>query len=204
MSAREHYRIYTSWSRRLKARRALEHAARARHVAHPTAESRALLNKRKAQVAEASKVVRRHDPRRTIAFDGVPVFAGLAWVLADARAAGVWHGTLQSADRRRGVAERFGKHSQYWLYMAYWVWHLPNTNPANRPGQSTHELASDSVAYKGPVGRPLTWWKLGLDVSDATGLLVYAQRHGLDLRRPYPHSASEEHHLNFYKSPLQK
>src|SRR5215210_5636570 len=48
---------------------------------------------------------------RTIAFDGTPVFWGLAKALQRARERG-WGGTLDSADRRKGVAERYGKSSQ--------------------------------------------------------------------------------------------
>jgi hypothetical protein len=135
----------------------------------------------------------------TIKYDGTPVFRGLARALSDARRHG-WRGELVSADRRRGVAEHYGKHSQWWLYMAYWVWHLKGANPANAPGRSTHELRSDGVAYTGPVGRPLNWWQLGLDVTNSDQLLRVLRQLGYHARRPY-NTPSEAHHINFTRSP---
>lgn len=139
---------------------------------------------------------------RTVPFDGVPVFRGLALVLHDARKHG-WKGRLNSADRRRGVAEKYGRKSQWWLYMAFWVWKLAGTNPANPPGRSTHELRSDGTAYRGPVGRPLAYWQLGLDVSDAEGLVRVLRKLGYKARRPY-RSPSEAHHLNLYRDPVRR
>lgn len=142
---------------------------------------------------------RRRPLNRTVAFDGTPVFHGHALMLQDARNHG-WKGVVTSADRRRGVAERYGKRSQWWLYMAYWVWRLKGANPANRPGQSTHELRSDGKAYRGPVGRPLAWWQLGIDATHATQLRVELAALGYPVFAPY-HTASEEHHTNLKRSP---
>lgn len=62
--------VRTRWLGRLAARVALEKAARARHIAKPTPESRALLEHRKAQVAYARRVVRRHSrPKFKTALD---------------------------------------------------------------------------------------------------------------------------------------
>jgi hypothetical protein len=138
----------------------------------------------------------------TISYDHTPVFRGLARALSDARKHG-WHGQLVSADRRKGVAEHYGKRSQWWLYMAYWVWHLKGSNPANAPGRSTHELRSDGTAYRGPVGRPLAWWQLGLDCTNSDELLRILLKLGYHVRRPYT-SASEAHHINFTRSPYRR
>lgn len=138
-------------------------------------------------------------PKRTVAYDGTPCFLVHARVLREAREHG-WRGRLNSADRRKGVAEKYGRKSQWWLYMAYWVWRLRGTNPANPPGRSTHELRSDGVAYRGPVGRPLAYWQLGLDVTDSDGLLRVLAKLGYRARRPY-RSRSEWHHVNFTKNP---
>lgn len=141
----------------------------------------------------------------TVTLDGVPMFRGLALMLQDARDHGAKF-TVTSADRRKGVAEKYGKKSQWWLWMAYWVWHLRGANPANKPGQSTHELRSDAIAYRGPVGRPLAWWQLGVDAVDATHAnscesLVYTLRKlGYDAFRAYP-TGSEAHHFNLKRSP---
>ena len=140
----------------------------------------------------------RRRVRKTVAFDGVPVPRGLALVLQDARDHGVRF-RLLSADRRRGVAERFGKMSQAALY-ACWQARRPGCNPANPPGRSTHELRSDGVAYKGPMGRSLYWWQLGLDVDGSQALLEWLLRHGYRAKRPY-NDPREAHHLNFVANP---
>ena len=151
------------------------------------------------RVARRYRAVRRaQHPGRTVGFDGVPVMKGLALVLQEARDAGVKF-RLNSADRRKGVAERYGKLSQAALW-AGWVAHKLGFNPANPPGRSTHELRSDGVAYRGPVGRPLSWWQLGLDIEGAGDLMIFLNRRGYSVRRPY-RSNSERHHLNFTRNP---
>src|SRR5688500_17820446 len=68
------------------------------------------------RVARRYRAVRRITrPHETTSFDGAPVSRGLALVLHEARAAGVQF-RLNSADRRRGVAERYGKSSQFALW----------------------------------------------------------------------------------------
>lgn len=151
---------------------------------------------------------RRHRKRRlrpwsTVQFDDTPVMYGLARVLQDARDHGARF-TVTSADRRKGVPERYGKLSQAALYLG-WIARRAGFNPANPPGRSTHELRSDAVAYRGPVGRPLHWWQLGIDADDAGvgDLLRTLQRLGYAVFRPY-HSGSEHHHFNFRRSPLRR
>lgn len=134
-------------------------------------------------------------------FDGAPVSRGLALVLQDARDDGVQF-RLNSADRRLGVAERFGKSSQAALWLC-WQQRRPGCNPANPPGRSTHELRSDGVAYRGPVGRRLLWWQLGLDVENAAGLVRWLNNHGYLAHRPYE-SRSERHHVNFRRNPRRR
>lgn len=149
---------------------------------------------------------------RTVKFDGTPVFQGQALMLGDARRHG-WPGQLVSADRRKGVAERFGKLSQAALFAAWVAWSTRHVilafmrgqrpNPANSPGHSTHELRSDGVAYRGPVGRPLVWWKLGLDVTEWDELLHVLHELGYLAKQPY-HSGSELHHVNLYRNPTRR
>jgi hypothetical protein len=212
--------VYARWRARLAVRRALLASARRRaaywrarkadakphtpawsHAGAMLGDRERLVAHRKSQVAYAERVVARHRPPKltaTVAFDGVPVFRGHSLMLADARAHG-WHGRLNSADRRKGVPERYGKLSQAALY-AGWLAHRAGFNPANPPGRSTHELRSDGVAYAGPVGRPLAWWQLGLDASNAEELREVLNRLGYRAFRPYP-SGSEAHHLNLKASP---
>jgi hypothetical protein len=192
--------VTVRWRARLAARERLLAAARRELRRKPTGSARAKVAKRERQVSEARRVIARHTPRLTdtVAFDGVPMFRGLALMLADARTHG-WHGTVASADRRKGVAERYGLRSQAALY-AGWVARRQGFNPANPPGRSTHELRSDGVAYRGPAGRPLLWWQLGLDCSDTENLRAILVRLGYAAFRPYP-DGREAHHVNLKHSP---
>ena len=135
---------------------------------------------------------------QTVLFTGTPLFRGHQLMLRDAAMHG-WSGRVNSADRRKGVPERYGKLSQYALYVG-WLAGKAGYAPANKPGRSTHELRSDSVAYRGPVGRPLAWWQLGLDVTDADTLLRVLNKLGYKAFRPYS-SGSEAHHINLRQSP---
>jgi GH25 family lysozyme M1 (1,4-beta-N-acetylmuramidase) len=145
---------------------------------------------------------------RTIAFDGTPTFWGLGKALLRAREAG-WRGKLSSADRRKGVAEKFGKRSQAALFECaqrkIQTGSCPpacsgNCNPANPPGRSSHELFSDGVAYDVAAGTKLAWWQLGLDCEASEELLRLVTRLGYKARRPYS-KPSEAHHVNFTASP---
>ncbi len=150
---------------------------------------------------------------RTIAFDGTPTFWGLAKALLRAREHG-WNGTLTSSDRRPGVAEHFGKRSQAALCDCFQKAQAlggrcpaqcgGNCNPANPPGQSSHECRSDGVKFGARgVGAQLQWWELGLDVTDSDGLLVVLAKLSYSARRTYPGSSRERHHVNFTTSPGQ-
>jgi lysozyme len=145
---------------------------------------------------------------RTICFDGAPTYWGLGKALLRAREQG-WSGTLLRSDRREGVAERFGKRSQASLFRCFQraieIGSCPpscagSCNPANRPGQSSHEQRSDASAFPGPVGRELQWYELGLDVSAAPELVDVLHRLGYAAHRPYS-SPREAHHVNFQADP---
>jgi lysozyme len=146
----------------------------------------------------------------TVAFDGAPTFWGLAKPLLRARRHG-WRGTLVSADRRPGVAERYGKSSQARLFDCFQrsiplgrcPTGCPSCNPANPPGASSHECFADGTAAFGnrPVGTQLAWWELGLDVGDHTGLLRVLDSLGYDAKQTYPNSPKEKHHVNFTADP---
>ena len=114
------------------------------------------------------------------------------------------HAVLQSCYRgnaAKGLLHRLGKSTQAMLWYG-WLHRLPGFNPANPPGRSTHELRSDGVAYRGPVGRPLWAWQCGMDWNDdaVDQLIAAARRRGWALWRPYA-SGSERHHLNFRRAP---
>lgn len=167
---------------------------------------------RKASLAKrlAGRITSRISARRarrrpgaiyeTVALDGTPVFRVLALVLLDARANG-WQGVLNSADRREGVAERFGKMSQAKLYECSLKCEpscYGNCNPANPPTQGSHLLLGDGVL--GKVGEPLEKWQLGLDTSDGPGLRATLERLGYSASRPYS-DPREVHHTNLTKDP---
>jgi hypothetical protein len=96
--------------------------------------------------------------------------------------------SLQSAYRgtdASALLARCGKHDQAYLYNG-WVRRLPGFNPANPPGRSTHELRSDGIAYRGPLGRRLRWWQIGLDIDDAhvAAFIAAAAKDGWLVFRP--------------------
>lgn len=139
----------------------------------------------------------------SVSFDGVPMFRAHAWALLDARLHGVKF-TVNSADRRRGVAEKFGKLSQWALYTR-WRAGRPGYFPANPPGFSSHELKSDGNKTYGSRGRSIPKYKLGIDAvnkpgGDCAELVRWLNAHGYHAVRPYP-TGSERHHFSFTKSP---
>src|SRR5882672_5904519 len=110
----------------------------------------------------------------------------------------VYQSIYRGTDVER-LLRKHGKHSQKYLFEHQGT---EGIGPANPPGQSTHELFSDGVAYKGPVGRKLHWWQCGIDIDDAhvEAVIKAARRHGWKLFRPYG-SGSEYHHVNFARRP---
>lgn len=96
--------IRARWLGRLAVRVALERAARARHIAKPTAQSRAKLEERKAQVAYARRVVRRHQrPKmRTAAQIGLRDFV-YKWGLKGQVIKGAGH--YSAGSRARGLRQ---------------------------------------------------------------------------------------------------
>lgn len=140
---------------------------------------------------------------RTVAMDGTPVFRILNLVLLDCRANG-WKGILNSADRREGVAERFGKMSQAKLYECSKNCTPDchgNCNPANPPWMGSHLLIGDGVV--GKEGERLPEWQLGLDTSEADELRAVLKRLGYSAVRPYADSR-EQHHTNLTQNPRQR
>lgn len=170
-------------------------------VAHPEQRDDGQLQRAKRRAPQLHS--------RTIAFDGAPTYWGLAKPLLLAREHG-WGGRLDSSDRRRGVAEKFGKMSQAALFDCMQRRIALNRCPAdchgncadaNPPGASSHEQLSDARGFAGPVGRQLAWWELGLDVDDSDGLLRILQQLGYQVHRTYPNNPKEHHHLNFTANP---
>lgn len=190
-----------------------------RRKAVDTGSGRAQARRRKAETNLADRrrelaevreqIARQGNVRATVTFDGVPTMRGLAYILQDAREHG-WRGSLNSSDRREGVAEAHGKMSQAKLFRCAQAKRTTgrcppechgNCNPANPPGHSSHELRGDGVIA--PDRAALPWYKLGLDLADAEGFTRVARSRGFDIRRLYA-SASEAHHRNVMKDPTPR
>lgn len=110
--------------------------------------------------------------------------------------------TLNSCDRSKAAGpylRKCGKSSQAELYQLYLQ---GKGNPANPPGRSTHERRSDGAAFAGPVGRPLFFWQVGMDWSDAPAVVRAASRRGWTATVTYPGNPQEGHHINFRRKPV--
>lgn len=86
-----------------------------------------------------------------------------------------------------------------------WVMFLNGTgNPANRPGESTHEGFNDGVAYKGPAGMKLEPWQTGMDwdIPHVRAVVDAARTKKWVATVTYPHSSRERQHVNFRKEPV--
>lgn len=142
--------------------------------------------------------------KKFVVIDNCPVPRGVAWaVRALKRESGASLVSCYRGDQATGLLKRLGKSTQAMLYRG-WLRRLPGFNPANPPGQSTHELFSDGVAYRGPRGRALAaTWKVGMDWDDPDAVLAAAPRLGFRMRRPYS-DGREWHHLNFTKRPRRR
>ena len=138
--------------------------------------------------------------------DNCPVPARLAPVIREIKAR--TGATLNSCDRSPEAEPLLArcnpaKMSQRQLYEG-WVARRQGFNPANPPGQSTHERRNDGVAYAGPAKMPLLWWQVGMDWENSEAVVRAAAALGYTATRTYPSSPLETHHLNFRKEPLVK
>src|SRR5213592_4041601 len=80
-----------------------------------------------------------------------------------------------------------------------------NCNPANAPGQSTHERFNDGKAYTfWPPFIKLPVWARGIDVQRdrVDAFCAEARREGFTVTLTYPGSAKEAQHVNFRKKPM--
>jgi hypothetical protein len=79
-----------------------------------------------------------------------------------------------------------------------------NCNPANAPGQSTHERFNDGQAYRvWPSRFKLPVWARGIDVDRARvpAFCAEARREGFTVTLTYPGVEKESQHVNFRKQP---
>lgn len=79
-----------------------------------------------------------------------------------------------------------------------------NCNPANPPGQSTHERYNDGVAYAWwPARFRIPVWARGIDVQRdrVAAFCAEARGQGYTVTLTYPGSPNESQHVNFRKAP---
>ena len=137
-----------------------------------------------------------------VVIDSCPVPAQLGPELRSIKA--MSRATLVSCDRSpaaEALLAKLGKKSQRQLYELF---QQGRGNPANRPGQSTHERRNDGVAYPGPRGARLPYWCVGMDWTDAPAVVQAAKAEGYIAVVTYPSNPREGHHINFRREPLFK
>lgn len=78
-------------------------------------------------------------------------------------------------------------------------------NPANPPGQSTHEGKNDGAAYRfWPKFFSLPWWAWGMDIWPSDGAVEEFNKHGFSAAITYPGNPREGHHVNLRKKPSKR
>lgn len=136
---------------------------------------------------------------RYVLVDNCPVPAKLEPVVRELKhRSGATLNSCYRGKDARALLRRVGKKDQAQLYADFLA---GNGNPANPPGRSTHELRSDGVAYVGPVGRRLRWWQVGMDWSNAAGVVRAAREMGWVAVITYPNNPREQHHVNLRREP---
>lgn len=107
---------------------------------------------------------------------------------------GLHYNSLYRGNDARDMLHACGKHTQAELYKEGY--------PANPPGVGSHVLHGDGTY--GVYGDKLEWWQLGIDINDefVKKFIHRARHYGWDVRQPYS-SASEYHHVNFFKKPAR-
>lgn len=161
---------------------------------------------RKYKAAKRRKHLKTHYDPIAYGREGVPVSSILKLTLSAVDDLEIVQFTVISGDRRAGVAERFGRSSQEYLFLHQ---NDPGFNPANPPLTSTHEYRNggQNGRYPGyigtpafpriPVGALLPPQMLGLDLAsngEATEFCNEVEKVGLHFFQPYP-TGSELHHI---------
>lgn len=125
----------------------------------------------------------------------VPVVRGIKSRRPDLRLNSCYRGNQATS-----ILRRLGKSTQSMLYWGF-IRHLPGYNPANPPGQSTHELYNDGVAFRGPRGMPLPQYKCGMDWNNGAEAARAGREEGFVTTLTYPNSRGEAQHVNCRKKP---
>jgi hypothetical protein len=145
--------------------------------------------------------IRRKKQRKFLVIDGCPCprdvapYVYLVLRRAGQTAASIYRGEDPEA---KAILHRHGKHTQAEIHRMY-------PSISNPSGQSMHDLHSDGVAKRGPVGRHLEEWEVGVDSGTndpaAKARIEAAARHyGLQVYHPYSRGV-EGHHWGFRVKP---
>lgn len=137
--------------------------------------------------------------QKYLIIDGCPVPYDVApYVYLILRRAGQRANSIYRGEDAKPLLHKFGKHTQAEIHQMY-----PGiSNPA---GRSTHELRSDGAAYRGPAGRVLESWQVGVDsggddAASKAAIERAARHYGLRVFHPYSRGV-ENHHWNFAAKP---
>lgn len=133
--------------------------------------------------------------------DGCPVPRSIApYVWLVLRGAGQSASSIYRGEDAHRILHRYGRSTQAEIY----------NNPeyagkANPPGRSQHELRSDGVGNRGPIGRRLREWQIGVDsgsddAASKARIVNAAARYGWKVRHPYSRGV-EGHHWCFARRP---
>jgi hypothetical protein len=136
---------------------------------------------------------------RFLIVDGCPCpYDVAAQIHVVLRSAGQTASSIYRGEDAAALLHRHGKHTQAEIHRMF---------PAisNPPGRSQHELRSDGSADKGPPGRHLRPWRVGVDsgTNDHAAkdrVTAAAREHGWTVEHPYSRGV-EGHHWAFKRRP---
>lgn len=137
--------------------------------------------------------------------DGCPCPGWVApYVFLVLREAGQVAASIYRGEDAAALLHAHGKHTQGELYDLHRADPV-HYAPANPPGRSEHELRSDGLANRGPAGRRLANWQIGVDSggndqASQDAVERAAARLGWEVRHPYS-SGVEGHHWCFAREP---
>ncbi len=129
-----------------------------------------------------------------VVIDGCPVPAAAAGRVQEVkRRCGQSLNSCFRGSEARALLRRLGKMDQATLYNG-WLRRLPGFNPANPPGNSTHECYSDGVAPPGyRRGARIPDDMVGEDWSNGPRVIQEYREMGLPAYRPYSDGREAQH-----------
>jgi hypothetical protein len=139
---------------------------------------------------------------RFLVVDGCPCpYDVAAQVHVVLRSAGQTASSIYRGSDATAILHRHGKHTQAEIHRMF-------PTISNPPGRSQHELRSDGVANRGPVGRHLAGWQVGVDsgTNDQAAKSAVeraAREHGWVVEHPYSRGV-EGHHWCFKRKPRSR